>query len=188
MRRRDPAIRVTDMIPIVADAAIAGPVLEGVSVPLLILDTTEHPTIAEIIRVSKFFPPGDIVSTWGGLKGQPYTVLLVLDFLRPIAAAAVLSFEIGRQGILVDGVLTARAVYLQAGKPGDRLIHDPDKPKLLVEIAATEFRKKWDGLFLKGLTAAIRKEQGVSKKLARTSAELAIEELRSITGFRMPRS
>lgn len=186
-RRREGQIRVRDFVPVVGDGAIAGPVLEGVNVPLLILDTTTRPDIAELIRVHEFLPPGDVVSTWGGLHGQPQTVLLVLDFQRPIEARAVLSFEIASQGMLIELALTARAMYLQAGRPGDRIIHDPSRPKLLIELPESEFKRKWDELFRRGLTDSFRQEFGLPKRVARERAAKMIEELRAITTFRMPR-
>jgi hypothetical protein len=123
----------------------------------------------------------------GGIKGHPDDVFLVLDFERPIEARAVLRFSIANQGILVEAALTAKAMYLQAGKPGDRLKHDLDRPKMLVELPETGFRSKWDELFLSRMTAVIRTERGLPRREAEPLARRLIEELRSVTTFRMPR-
>src|SRR6266536_2359847 len=101
-RRRTEILPIKDFVPIVADGAMAGPIAEG-------------------IRVHAYLPPGDVASSWGGIKGHPDDVFLVLDFERPIEARGVLRFSIANQGILVEAALTAKAMYLQAGKPGDRL-------------------------------------------------------------------
>jgi len=120
-RRRTEILPIKYFVPIVADGAMAGPVAEGANIPLVILDTSKRPDIAEAIRVHAYLPPGDVASSWGGIKGHPDDVFLVLDFERPIEARAVLRFSIANQGILVEAALTAKAMYLQAGKPGDRL-------------------------------------------------------------------
>jgi hypothetical protein len=186
-RRRKDTLPIKDLVPIVADGAIAGQVVEGVSIPLVILDTTKRPDIAEVIRVHKYLPPGDVAFRWGGIKGRPDDVLLVLDFERPIEARAALRFSIADQGILVEAALTAKGIYLQAGKPGDRLKHDLDRPKMFVELPETGFRPKWDELFLTRTTAVIRTEYGLPQREAESQARKFIEQLRSLTAFRMPR-
>lgn len=55
--RRQP-LSAEDVVPIVADAMIAGPVAEGVGIPLVILDTSERPDLEELIRVHQHLPPG----------------------------------------------------------------------------------------------------------------------------------
>lgn len=42
---------IADLVPIVGDGSIAGPVAEGVNIPLVILDTSNRPDIEGIIRV-----------------------------------------------------------------------------------------------------------------------------------------
>jgi hypothetical protein len=186
-RRSKRTLLTKDLIPIVADGSLAGQVAEGVNIPLVIIDTSKRPDIAEVIRVHAHLPPGDVAFTWGGAEGRPDDVLLILDFKRPIETRAVLRFSIGTQGILVEAALTAKAIYLQAGKPGDRLKHDVGRPKLLVELPDTGFRPKWNELFLSGITAAIRAEHELSQQEAEPLARKVIEELRTVTSFRMPR-
>lgn len=175
-----------DLVPIVGNGAIAGRVAEGVVIPLVILDTRDRPDIAEIIRVQAHLPPGHVRLQWGGVENRPDDVLLVLDFERPIEARAVLRFEIEAEGILVESALTARALYLQAGKPGDRFKHDIDRPKLLVELPETGFRPKWDEVFLKRMTTVLSQRLGIPRRKAQPHARELIEELRTVTTFRMP--
>lgn len=186
-RRKKEPLRISDLVPIVADGAIAGPTVQGANVPLVILDTTNRPDVAEAIRVHAYLAPGDVAFRWAGINGRPDDVFLVLDFQRPIETRAALCFSIEKQGILVEAALTARAIYLQAGEPGDRLGHDIDRPKMLVELPDTGFRSKWDQLFLDRMTTVFSTELGVSRRKAEPKARRFIQQLRLVTTFRMPR-
>lgn len=185
-RPKKALLPVADLVPIVGDAAIAGPVAEGVNIPLAILDISDRPDVAEIIRVHEHLHPGDVKFRWAGVEGHPDDVLLVLNFERPIEARAVLRFSIETQGILVEAALTAKAIYLQAGRRGDRLTHDLNRPKLLVELPDVEFRSHWNRLFLNRMTAVASRRLGLSRRKAEPHARQLIEELRTVTMFRMP--
>ncbi|MGH3932670.1 MAG: hypothetical protein ACRDTF_22155 [Pseudonocardiaceae bacterium] len=185
-RPKKARVPVADFVPIVGDAAIAGPIAEGVLIPVVILDTSNRPDIAEVIRVNQHLP-GDVSFTWGGIEGHPDDVLLVLDFERPIEARAVLRFSIEKQGILVESAVTAKAIYLQVGRQGDRLIHDLNRPKMLVELPDGEFRSRWNLLFLHRMTVVLSRRFGWSRRKAEPLARELIAELRKMTMFRMPR-
>lgn len=185
--RKQRQLSTETIVPIVADALIAGSVAEGVSIPLLILDTVERPDITELIRVHAHLPPGDVVSSWAEVRGDEDSIFLILDFHRPVEAQAILRFSIAEQGILVDAAVIARAAYLQAGVPGDRFIQDPDRPKLALELPETPFHGKWDAIFLNRMTHVVARRAGLSLKKAEPVAALMIEDLRKVTGFRMPR-
>lgn len=186
-RRKGRRFPTADIVPIVGDALIAGPVAEGAGIPLLILDCRERSDLSELIRVHQHLPPGDVRFQWGQIDGRSDDVILELRFERPIETTAILRFSIEDQGILVEAALTGKAVYLQAGRPGDRLIHDPDRPKLLVELPETGFRPTWDNLFINRMTEVVSKRLGVPRKRAEPHARRLIDELRTVTGFRMPR-
>jgi hypothetical protein len=174
-------------LPIVADAALAAPVAEGSLVPVLIVDTSYRPDIAELIRVHEFLPPGDVASQWALVDKQPDTVALLLDFVRPIHTRAVLLFSIERQAILVESALTAKAIYLQSGNAGDLFSQNLDQPRILIEIPPESFRAKWDQVFLERMTTVLRKQNAISRQQADGLARELIRQLRSITNFRMPR-
>jgi hypothetical protein len=180
-------LSTADVVPIVGDGSLAGPVAEGVNIPVVILDTSNHPKVAEVIRVHAFLPPGDVRIQWGGVKGKPDDVLLVLDFVSPIQTRAVLRFSIERQGMLVEMAVTARAIYLQDGQPGDRIMHDIDRQKLLVELPDTGFRPKWDEIYISRMTAVLARRLRMSRRKAKPHARGLIDHLRSVTDFRMPR-
>lgn len=186
-RPKKQRLPVRDIVPIVGDGAIAGQIAEGVNIPLVIIDTSKRPDLSEAIRVHEYLAPGDVAVTWGGAEGHPDDVLLMLALERPIEARAILRFSIKDQGILVEAALTAGAMYLQAGKPGDRFKHDPNRPKILVEIPDTGFRAKWDELFLTRMTTVIKTEYGLPRREAELRARELIQQLRVVTEFRMPR-
>lgn len=184
--QRKATFPTSDLVPIVGDASVAGPVAEGVMVPLVIFDAAARPDIAEAVRVHEHLPAGDVTVNWAVEdRRDAGTVLLILDFVSPITTRGVLTFRVEDQGILVEAALTARLLYLQPGAPGDRLLHDPDRPKLLVELPETGFREIWDGLFLDVLTRRLRRE-GLPREGARQTAQGFVEQLRSLTRFRMP--
>lgn len=185
-RPKKARLPVADLVPIVGDATIAGPIAEGVLIPLVILDISNRPDIAEIIRVHQHLP-GDARFRWAGVEGHPDDVVLMLNFERPIEARVVLRFSIETQGVLVETAVTAKAIYLQAGRQGDRFIHDPNRPKLLVELPDDEFRSQWNRLFLNRMTVVLSRQHGLSRRKAEPLARQLIKELRTMTMFRMPR-
>lgn len=173
-------------IKVVGDAAIAAPhVAEGRLIPLVILDTAERPDIEEYIRAHEFHGPGDVKSQWGRSGKSSSVVSLILTFINPTELVAIVDFDIARQGIIVEQILATKGLYLQAGKAGDRLKHDLNKPKVIIEIPDTGFRPIWGKLFFKAVTQEMRK-QGLDRHRAKRAAEMAIEELRKSGQFRVP--
>lgn len=185
-RPRSVQIPRSALLPIVGDAAIAGPVVEGALVPLLIVDTGNHPIIDEVVRVHGLLPGGDVRSNWGYVAGDPDKILLTLAFDRPVEAEAAVEFSIEHQGILVEAALTSRAVYLQPGRPGDRYKHDPDKPKILIELPRSRFHETWHDRFLSRMTDVIAREANITRRKAKPSAREMLQDLEKLTGFRLP--
>lgn len=174
------------VVKVIADPAIATRgTVNGKLIPLLILDTSERPDLVEVVRVHKSFAEGDVRVQWASLKGRLDQIVLVLRFLRPTERTAIIEFDIGKQGALVDQILTAGAVYLQPGQPGDRFISNPAAPKVIVEIPETGFREHWDAMYLKAIIKRF-KRQGMGRADARKTAEHVINELRQVGRFRMP--
>src|SRR5450759_4311110 len=121
---------------IVADAAVSTRGLHGGRLlPLVLLDTTDRPDIAELIRVHETFVTGDVKVQWGQVDGHEGTVALFLNFIRPLELFMVLEFEIVRQGILVAQALTGQGMYhARAEHADDRLRNNPDRPKVIVDV------------------------------------------------------
>jgi hypothetical protein len=174
------------IVPIISDAAIAGPVADGRLIPLLVLDATGRSELVELIRVHAHLQhPGDVASTWAESKGNSDSILLLLEFSAPIELKLALQFSIERQAILVEGVVTSGAVYLQTGSASDDLETKLDAPRILVEVPDMGFGPVWDRLLQKRMTAVLRRVMGVSRKRARDAAASMIAEMRSLVGLRM---
>jgi hypothetical protein len=171
---------------IVADAAISTRGLHGGRLlPVLLLDTSDRPDIAEFIRVHDSLGPGDVKTQWGQVERHEGTVALFLDFIRPIELFILLEFNIVRQGVLVEQTLTGQGLYLaRAEDADDRLKKDFDRPKVIVEVPNTGFGETWDDLFHKYLAKDFR-DRGLSRSDSRRAARSAIQELRKISSLRM---
>lgn len=171
--------------PIVADGAIgtAG-VGDGRIIPLVILDTSARSDIDAAIEAQASMAQGDVKVQWGRLSGRDHTVALNLTFLRPAEVFVIVEFDLTRShGILVEQVLASRGLYIQAGRPGDRLKDDPNRLKVLAEIPDTGFRTAWDEIYLDYTVKAFR-ERGMSRPTAKRAAQFAIREIRKIAAAR----
>jgi hypothetical protein len=174
------------VLPIVGDGAIAGPMADGRLIPILIVDTSARPDVAETIRVHRYVDSGgDVQVQWARSLDDDDTLFLILDFIRPIQLKAVLRFSIEVDGLLVETVLRAAALYLRAGAVGDRVMSTLDVPDLLVEVADSEFRPAWDQMLLDRMTLVMSGRLGIPRKKARPIAQDAIAEMQKLAGFRM---
>lgn len=173
------------LVPIVADAAIATETLGyGRLIPLVILDTSDRPDLEEFIRVHQYSDPGDVISQWATLKDGSDRIGLVLTFNGPMDLSVILAFDPDRQGGLVDQIIHAKGLYLQAGRPGDRLIKNPNAPKVIANIPDTGFAKVWEDIFFQ---AAVRRARanGIGRHQAKEVARDFITRWRKFGNFRM---
>lgn len=172
-------------VPIVADGAIATVALgEGRLIPLLILDTSKRPDIEDMVKAHKYLPPGDVKSLWGRIPKSESPVSLILQFQRPSEVLIILEFNITNQGLLIEQILKAKALYLQPGRPGDRPSITMDKPKIIVEVPDSGFQKEWKKIWLKELTKMFR-TKGLRRVEAKLAAETAIHEIQTISNFQI---
>ncbi|MBW4705168.1 hypothetical protein [Micromonospora sp. RL09-050-HVF-A] len=181
-RSLDPA----DIVPVVADGSIAGPIADGRMVPLVIIDTATRPDLDELVRLHDHLSPGDVTYRWGQVDRDDDQVALSLQFTRPIEVRATLLFSIEHEGIIVDAALNSRALYLQPGRPGDRLKHDPRRPKILIETPDDDFRDRWEDVVIQRLTKVIRRQKRMPRAEARQLAADLLDQSRSLSRFRMP--
>lgn len=173
------------VVPIAGDAAIAtAGIGHGRLIPLIILDTTDRPDLAEVIEAQTHLPAGDVVVQWGSLPKRHDHIALILKFLRPTERAAVIEFDIAHQGILVEHILQSNGLYIQAGKVGDRLKHDINRPKMLIEVPDTGVRPRWDKLYFEAVVKRARKD-GLRRRDAQDVARAAIGKVRELATFRM---
>ena len=125
-------------VPIVAHATMATASLaRGRNIPLLILDTSSRPDVETMIRAHEQVGPGDVKSGWSFRKrwfGSPIPVLyLIME--KPSRCLIVVEFDLMKdEGTLIDLILWAGGVYVQAGRPGDRIGTTIDERRVLVEV------------------------------------------------------
>jgi hypothetical protein len=181
--------REKDALRIVADGAIAHPsVGEGRLIPLVILDTSSRPDVEEYIRVHQYVGPGDVNCQWGQVAGHDETVALILSFLRPSEVVAIVEFDLQRNhGILVEQVLAAKALYIQAGREGDRLKYDVNRPKVILEVPELGFRPYWDKIHFRHVSAKMR-ARGLNRTDAKRAAMQIIDKMLEVAAVRMRKS
>jgi hypothetical protein len=182
---RKARIPSTLLIPVIADAAIAGPIADGRMLPVLILDTSGRPDVDELIRVHRHLGDGNVWSQWATSRDDNDQVALHLRFDRPMDVEMALTMSIRAQGVLVEMILSTRAAYLLAGRPGDRLITKLEAPRVLVEIAETGFRPHWNRLFFDVMNAEMARRLGVSRRKARGATETLIARAKEIANLQL---
>ena len=91
------------VVPIVGDAAIASVgVGHGRLIPLIIIDATKRPDLAEVIEAQAHLPTGDAVVQWGAQHKRLDHIGLLIKFERPIERGAIIEFDIAKQGFLLN--------------------------------------------------------------------------------------
>jgi len=172
-------------VPIIADGGIATVNLgDGRNIPVLIIDTSKRPDIVDLVNAHKELPPGDVKSMWGKRSKSNKFISLILTFEKPSHAVVVLDFDIVKQGILVEQIVTTQALYLQPGHYGDKVSTTLDKSKIIVEVRNTGFREKWNEIFQDELVTHFRKN-GLSRKSSVEVAKNVISSLRLLVDFRI---
>jgi hypothetical protein len=158
---------------------------DGRLIPLVILDTSDRPDLEELIRVHQHVAAGDVVVQWGQLEGRLENVALYLWFKRPGELLAIVEFDIVKQGGLVDQIMHVNGLYIQGGRPGDRLKHNLDAPKVILEVPDTGVRDLWDEKFHREIAARMRQDAGFGRQQAKRAARQYITEWRRFGDFRM---
>lgn len=174
-----------DPVQIVGDAAIATKGTgHGRLIPLIILDTSNRPDLEQVIDAQQHVASGEVVVQWGALPKRKDHFALFLKFERPIERMAIIEFDISTQGVIVEQTFQAGAIYIQSGRPGDRLKHDLHRPKVLVEVVPTGAQEDWDKLHLKSIIKKMRRT-GLRRGEARVRAAEYLKALKEIGRVRI---
>ena len=169
-------------VPIVADAIVATAAMgEGRNIPLLILNTSARPDIETMVRAHQELGPGDATSVWlfKKYRFRLASPQLFLRITKPSNCVILIDFDVTKgKGMLVDQILWAQGLYLQPGRPGDRLSTTMENPKILVEVPANEaFEKQFQSFYEKAIFRKFR-ELGMSRADSKQSARGFLEEKR----------
>jgi hypothetical protein len=96
----------------------------------------------------------------------------------------ILAFDPGKQGGLVDQIIHAKGLYIQAGRPGDRLFKNLNAPKVIANIPETGFGVVWEKLFFKAAVKRARAD-GIGRRQAKEAAREFITQWREFGNFRI---
>jgi hypothetical protein len=166
------------LISAVAQAAIANEAIgDGRLLPLVILDTTNFPDLVDLFTAHETSPPGDADTTWVTLDDFIDHVGLVIQFKRPFETYFVVDFDLAEYGPAVDLAIRGRAIFLQTGKPGDRLYRAMNAPRIIVEIGAEIPKEDWEKIWLKAIRNQLRK-QGLNRAEAKRQAPIKMKQIR----------
>ena len=175
-------------VPIVADGSIATTGTAGSRlVPVLIIDTSHRPDIDVMVRAHQQFGPGDVTSFWT-FNSRAFALnlpRLILQTTKPSVCVIVIDFDFTEgQGVLVDLIHSAHGVYLQLGRPGDRLTVTMDSPRILAEVPPNpDFEKAFRRLYGKAVVQRFRKA-GMKRAASKRAARSFLAESRKV--FRSP--
>ena len=175
-------------VTIVSDAGIATVAVgDGRMIPLVIIDTSNRPDIDDMVLAHKHMDgQGDVRAQWG----RPNTLFdtgivnLILTFEKPSRCVIVLTFELGKYGGFVDQIALSQALYIQPGRPGDRLRTTFDNPRVLAEVPARDFQPERDRMLRKATRKRFQKD-GMSRAQAKLATESVITEWRDLWSKRV---
>jgi hypothetical protein len=170
------------VVEVVGDGAIAGPVQGGAMITVLILDARQREDIKEAIRASKYLTPGDVITGWGAEKSN---VALFVTLLQPVAAEMIIRLPLPRFATAIHGIVRTEYLYIQAGVPGDRIGHDIDAEKLILQVPNGGFENYWPDICRKIFEKDFR-EKGLSRASARNATRELIRSLERITSITVP--
>jgi len=151
---------------------------DGKLIPLVVIETNERPDIDSLFASYNPETVGDVAIQWGRRDGAAQgTVTLNIQFIAPVKQLLMLDFEIVRQGLVVDGILRTRELYLQGIRSGDAETQ-VRSPKVRVVVPDTNFDGIWEELLIEKL-AQRSKALGASDHHARFLAQESIRRWRT---------
>jgi hypothetical protein len=156
----------TQPINIVNDAGIANKDFDnGKLVPLLILDTTTRPDIDQLIENHGSIDSGLASTSWTKTRQSDNYISLLIQFSKPVLCTILLEFYISKYGGIIDSIIESQAMFIQAGRKGDRFITTQKAPRVLIQVPKPDgnFEIFWNELRKKSKIKEFRK-LGYSKK------------------------
>ena len=179
----------TEPVAIVADASIANVAVgDGRMIPLLILDTSKRPDIEDMVKAQHHMrSQGDLTASWGRPDTffDTGTVILILTFEKPSRCLILLQFDIEQYGGIVDNIIHSQGLYIQPGRPGDRVRTTRDNPRVLAEVHSREFYPEWNNMLGKAMRKVFQKKHGMSRPKAKLAAEKFIDQWRDLLSKRV---
>lgn len=171
---------------IVGDGAIVSRVFNsGKMCPLVIVDTKNRPDVERLIKVHEQIDEGDVTLQWLQISDRNKYFTLHIQVHNPIECDILIDFEIYKHAILVEAALLSKAVFIQAGKEGDRPMTTSSAPKIYINMSETNTLEIWRPLLLKTVIKHFRRG-GLERSDAEKKAEAYVSYMRSIVELRFP--
>ena len=177
-------------VPIVSDPIMATKGIgQGGFIPVLILDTSDRQDIETMVEAHRYLGSGDVLCNWT-IKKRPFGLdcpRLVLQITKPSKCVVIIEFDLAKnQGVLVDQILWAQGVYLQPGRPGDRIATTYNTLRILVEMPTNEaFQARFRLLHEKAIVQSFRK-RGLSRGQSKRAARRVLKKFRDIFHTTVP--
>lgn len=172
-------------VEVISTGAIAYPVVgDGRLIPCLLLNLSERADAVAMINSHKNFAAGDMSFHWGRASNNSSSIVLDLDFIRPIKCNIPIIMSMELHSATIDQILTARAAYIQAARMGEKLSHNPSAPKIVVELPHTGFYEIWNKRYHTYWEKKLRKG-GMDRKTAKAAAKAQIAGWREFGSARI---
>lgn len=151
---------------------------DGKMLPVVILDTENHPNVDEFIKIHRTCAEGEVKYAWGMTEDKKY-INLYINSISPIETSFIIEFEASNKYALVDRIVETNLLILQSGKKGDRITFTWDKDRILLEIPDTGFEEYWSDL-KKEIQRKHFLSKGIKKKDVNKVIELMDDEWNSV--------
>lgn len=177
-------------VPIVSDPIMATKGIgQGSFIPVLILDTSERQDIETMVEAHRYLGSGDVRCNWT-IHKRPFGLdspRLILQITKPSKCVVIIEFDLAKsQGVLVDQILWAQGVYLQPGRPGDRIATAYNNLRILVEAPTNiAFQARFRLLHEKAIVRRLRK-RGLNRQQSRRAAREIQDKYRSVFRTAVP--
>jgi hypothetical protein len=156
---------------IVGNGAMSHPEIgEARLIPAVIIDPLGNRSIPELLDFHQTTPPGDTTLSWGSIPFNKRTLILNIEFLKPMEIKFGIEFDVSRDLNIIDGIVNSRALYLQCGIAGDKFSNF-ESPKVLIEVPFLGFDTKWQSLMVDALKRKYRKMNFTKKEAAHATTE-----------------
>ena len=177
-------------VPIVSDSIMATKGIgHGGFIPILILDTSDRQDIETMVEAHRYFGSGDVLCNWTFNKWSfgLDCPRLILQITKPSKCVVVIDFDLAKnQGVLVDQILWAQGVYLQPGRPGQRIANTYNSLRILVEVPTNEaFQAHFRLLHEKAIVQSFRK-RGLSRRQSKRAAREVLKKFRDMFHSTVP--
>ena len=144
--------------------------------PILGLDLSRRPDIAELIRIQEQTPPGDVETQWSASRSNKKLLFLSFKYERPTRTCFYIPLYFDEHSWIIEGLLQSQAAFLkpaQRNEATEDMLHGLNE-SLTVEIGAKhDIPVDWRAWQEKALLKKIRLT-GLRKKEALKEARSLI--------------